>query len=128
MGVLLQLLDCRDDQGRNLWKLMAPYSYRVGPGCCVTVPAGYVTNFGTVPRLFYRLVSPAELREAALIHDYLCNEDFDGADDRVWDSGYSRWMADAVLFEAMTQIQIGRFRRLAVWIAVRSWAVFSGQK
>ena len=125
MGVSLELLDQKDSQGRNLWRLLGDYRAEVGPGCTIVVPKGYVTNFGTVPRSFYRLVTPAELREASIVHDWLCNEHFDG---NLSDSGYSRWMADAVLYESMKAVGVGGIRRVLVWLAVRGWAWWKGIK
>ena len=76
-----------DDSGRPLFSLSEAYVYPLGPGSSVTVPEGYVTNFGTIPRWFSWIVSPVELREAAIVHDFMCNESFDGDE---LDSGYSR--------------------------------------
>ena len=121
MTVTLTLLDDTDSQGRNLWRLEHDYKYRIGPDCYVTVPKGYVTNFGTVPRFFYRLVTPAELREASIVHDWMCSEDF-VEDGKKVDSGFSRWMADAVLWEAMGRMGIGHIRRFLVYYAVRAFA------
>ena len=117
------LLDRRDSDGRNLWRLNVPYRYCFGPNCEIEVPAGYVTNFGTVPRFFYRLVTPESLREASVVHDYMCNEIFNGSHK----SGYSRWIADAVFYQAMCDMRVaGPIRRWLVYKAVRFWSVLTG--
>ena len=125
MTVSLKLLDATDQDGRPLWKLLEDYTYRIGPNCVVIVPQNYVTNFGTIPRWFYSVVAPSQLREAAIVHDYMCNEDLtdDGQDVN---SGYSRWLADAVLYEAMARIGFNFPKRLLVYCGVRFWAIVTG--
>lgn len=124
-GPTLQLLDENDLKGRPLFRLIDSYEYPLGPGATITVPAGYVTNFGTIPRWFSWVVSPGQLREAAIVHDYMCNEAFSIAADNLH-SGYSRWMADAVLYEGMGRLGFRWPKRFAVWAGVRIWAIFSG--
>lgn len=129
MSLRMTLMPERDDAGRNIWRLEEPYTYLLGTGCEVTVPAGFKTNFGTVPRVFWRLVAPEEMREAALIHDYLSNEHQGCKPFEVPKSGYSRWIADAVLYEVMSDMDIaGPIRRWLVFRAVRSWAIWKGLK
>jgi hypothetical protein len=48
--------------GKRLWQIDEPFFH---------VPAGYITNGASVPRLLWVIVDPAtEAFEAALIHDY----------------------------------------------------------
>ena len=37
----------------------------------IYVPRGFVTDFNSIPRFFWRLAPPTEYGEAAVIHDYL---------------------------------------------------------
>lgn len=125
MTAHLQLLDRADDQGRSLFMLTEPYPYRLGPGCTIIVPRGYVTNFGTIPRWFSWIVSPTQLREAAIVHDWLCNESF--GDEPTTTSGFSRWLADAILYEAMARLGFSWFKRSLVFVAVRGWSIATHQ-
>lgn len=118
----LKLLNRTDPEGRPLFQLLRRYRYRLGPGTVVEVPAGYVTNFGTIPRFLWWWISPGELREGAIVHDYMCNEAFNDDDGPIY-SGYSRWMADAVLYEAMARLGFGWFKRATVFAAVRVHAI-----
>lgn len=129
MSLRMTLTDARDRQGRNIWRLDEDYACKIGTGCTVIVPAGFLTNFGTVPRFFWRLISPQEMREASLVHDYLCNEVPLDQVHELPKSGYSRWIADAVLYQAMTDMQIaGPIRRFLVFAAVRLFAIVKGVK
>jgi hypothetical protein len=37
----------------------------------IYVPRGFVTDFNSIPRIFWRIAPPTEYGEAAVIHDYL---------------------------------------------------------
>ena len=122
MSVSMDLLKETDEAGRALFRLREPYHCQLGPGCLITVPAGYVTNFGTVPRRLSWIVSPIELREPAIVHDYMCNEQLLPAGHAFPESGFSRWMADSVFYELMGRIRLSVPKRVLVWLAVRTWA------
>lgn len=121
----LRLLDRTDSRSRPLFQLIEPYEYRLGPGSTITIPAGYITNFGTIPRWLSWWISPSQLREAAIVHDYMCNEVFAGSQVLTY-SGYSRWLADAVLYEAMARLGFGWWKRATVFAAVRGYAIATG--
>lgn len=118
----LRLLNRLDKSQRPLFELVEDYHYRLGPGCVVTVPSGYITNFGTIPRWLWWWMSPTDLREAAIVHDFMCNEYFND-DDKPGYAGYSRWLADSVLYEAMARLGFGWLNRAAVFAAVRIHAM-----
>src|SRR5271166_5582366 len=57
----------------------------------VTVPKGFVTDFASIPRIFFSLLRPdGEYTYAAIIHDYL-----------YWEQITSKETADSTLREAM---------------------------
>lgn len=121
------LLDRYDKSGRPLWQLNDSYSYEIGVDTTIVVPAGYITNFGTIPRLAYWIITPAEMREASVLHDFLCNEDFTLNGSPRY-SGFSRHVADVILYRHLRKLGIGYFRATAVYVAVRAWAYYSGQR
>lgn len=53
---------------RQLWRFVTPF----GP-----IPAGFVSDGGTIPKIFWWFLDPAtELFEASVIHDYwLCQNE-----------------------------------------------------
>lgn len=120
----VRLLDRKDDSGRNLWELTEPYKYAIGINTPVTVPAGYITNFGTIPRLAYWIIAPSEMREASVVHDFLCNENFK-LDGEPTYSGFDRRVADAILFVHLRQIGIGYVKAYLIYLAVRFYAIFT---
>lgn len=53
-------------------KLLTPYRVRTEDGVSVDVPAGFVTDFASVPRFFWRVLPPwGKYSPAAVVHDYL---------------------------------------------------------
>lgn len=98
----------------STWRLTEPLIYQSDVlGKTITVPAGFVTDFASVPRLpVAYLLAGGEANEAAVIHDYLYHShDVPRAD------------ADAVLEEAMGVTGQPWWRRKLMWAGVR---VFGG--
>lgn len=62
------------DDGRH-WQLLSPFSYSIGSPTgrsVVHVEAGFITDFASVPRIFWNLLPPTgRYARAALLHDKL---------------------------------------------------------
>jgi hypothetical protein len=98
------------------WKLAQGFRYdtdRLAAGA-IYVPAGFETDFASVPRFFWRLFPPTgPYGKAAVIHDYLYRK-----------SGVPRDLADTIFYEAMEELGVGWFTRHTIYRAVR---VFGGR-
>lgn len=122
-----------DRRGRATFEVTEPFTFEigaVGSGLAITVPAGYVTNYASVPRAFL-WVLPVNGRhgKAAVVHDYLCNERFfQDKEGKQFESGFSRWMADCVFYEAMTVLGVPWWRRKLAWLGVRLYANLARRK
>lgn len=98
----------------KFWRLLDGLIYKTNTSE-FTVPEGYVTDFGTIPRFFWRLVGPptgcgngAAYGPAAVLHDYL------------YEYGLtSRAVADHIFYEAMLSLNVDRWRAWIMWKAVR---------
>jgi hypothetical protein len=108
--------------GRQNWRLIAPLRFLLGfdgeceniGGINVEIPAGFVTDFASVPRLLWPLFPPTgPWCEAAVIHDYLCRH-----------QGCSRFLADAMFREAMHLLGVPVWRRVLMYYAVRFYGCF----
>ena len=75
--LVLVLLDNRDAPairaGRSLWALQRDLSYTTGDTSdVITVPAGFVTDLASIPRLVWSFYPPdGPWVKAAIIHDFL---------------------------------------------------------
>lgn len=108
--------------GSNKWRLNEEFSYEVDPGEIITVPAGFVTDFASIPRPFWNILPPhGEYAPAALIHDYLYATG--GLGGR-----YTKAQSDDIFREAMKELGVGKVKRNIMWSAVRAFGRGSFQK
>lgn len=105
----VELIDDRSADGRGLWRLVAPLVYVSDLAGVITVPADFVTDFASVPRLpLMFLLAGDTSHEAAVVHDYLYSTHI-----------VDRATADAVLREASAVIGVPAWRRWLMWAGVR---------
>lgn len=80
----------------------------------IHVPAGFTTDFASIPRFFWRWLPPTgEYGKAAVIHDFLYQYGtLDG-------EHVTKEYADAVFRRAMEDLGVGRIRRNLMYTAVR---------
>jgi len=111
---------CIDD---GSWKLVSHLAYESDLVGTIIVPAGFETDFASVPRvpIFYVLFGDRAHRESVL-HDYLYRVD---AKPEV-----SRSNADEVFLEAMKERGKGFFVRRAMYWGVRlgGWTAWHKRK
>ena len=96
----------------TVWLLLARLCYQSDEAGFIEVPAGFQTDFASVPRVpvFYTLFGDRAHREAVL-HDYLYRKDAVPCVDRS--------VADDVFLEAMAERGKGFFVRYAMYWGVR---------
>lgn len=94
------------------WKLLASFEYHVGTSYSyevIRVPAGFVTDLTSIPRLFWTILPPnGEYAKAAILHDYLY-------ENAIGSKNY----ADDILFEAMGVLGVAHWRKYIIYYAVR---------
>lgn len=102
----LRLLD------HEKWEVLTQFEYHVGSypsNDVIRVPAGFVTDLASVPRMFWSVLPlHCEYAKAAIIHDYLYSIGLCG-----------KRYADDVFLEAMTVLGVGMWRRKLMYFAVR---------
>ncbi|HEX9173692.1 MAG TPA: DUF1353 domain-containing protein [Telluria sp.] len=75
----------------------------------VVVPAGFVTDFASIPAVFWSILPPdGEYAYAAVVHDYL-----------YWDQSISRADSDEILRLAMYDLDVSSTKSKAIIAAVR---------
>lgn len=108
--LILKFLDERKDLFR--FELVEAFEYHVGgldSGDVITVPAGFRTDFASVPRVLWTIVPPVGLYgKAAVVHDYLYI-----LQDR------TRLEADRIFLEAMEVLGVPKIQRTLMYQAVR---------
>ncbi len=90
--------------------IVRPLKYRVGDSdMVIEVPAGFVTDYASIPRAFWQIL-PVHGRygRAAIVHDYL-----------YWTQRCTREQADNLLLIAMIESGVDAKARLAIYKGVR---------
>lgn len=98
------------------FELLTSFEYHIGEegsGNVITVPAGYRTDFASVPKFFHRVFSPVGAHgKAAVIHDWLCDTEKKRFD----------YMQAADIFgEAMEVLGVPSWRRKLMVKAVKAF-------
>jgi hypothetical protein len=108
--------------GRQCVQLLEPLEYRVGSADSeerITVPAGFETDFASVPRIFHSFIPPlGKHGRPAIIHDFLYSTEGRGPGITRREP-YSRKEADDIFLEAMKVVGVPRLRRSLMYRAVR---------
>lgn len=97
-----------------IYFLMKPISWRPNPDQAaqyqaVEVPTGFVTDFASIPRVFWSMLRPdGEYAYAAVVHDFL-----------YWTQTRPREVADTIFLLAMKDFGIGEVTIRTIYDAVR---------
>ena len=96
--------------GRGTWRVLSPLVYESGQAAqTFRVPAGFITDFASVPRIpvaFWLLGDTAHA--AAVLHDYLYTT-----------HEVSKDMSDAVLREAAKSVGVPAWKSWLLWMGVK---------
>lgn len=108
------ITDFVDDENDRLDKPLVFYSGALDRE--ITVPAGFITDYASVPRLpFAYWLAGGTARKAAVVHDFLYRQ------GGTLSPPVSRQQADAAFLEAMEVSGQPWLRRTAMWAAVRAF-------
>lgn len=106
--------------GGDDWLLLSPLVYTTRAGDTFEVPAGFVSDLASIPKVFRTLVGRQDgpWAPAAVIHDFLYRTAI-----------VPRGEADRIFREAMEELPgISWLQRWAMWAALRvgGWAAYKG--
>lgn len=87
----------------------------------IVVPEGFITDFASVPRLFWSILPPfGRYSKSAVLHDFLCEE---------WKEGKnSRKFADDVFLESMKAVNVNSLVAYILYYSVRIYAILKGMR
>lgn len=112
MGQFLKPYPSFNIHGASEWVLEEPLTYLSDEPDEIVVPAGFVTDLASIPRIFRGLLPQNDRhRLAAVVHDYLC---------RQAQSRKERARGDRIFREAMFDLGVPGWKRWVMWAAVRS--------
>lgn len=97
------------DAKKIRYRLLQAAEIHIEPIVQLTIPKGYVTDFATVPRIFWSIVPPiGKHNPAALVHDYLY-------DNRLG----TRLQADHIFLNVMLHYGVPKITAYIMYYAVR---------
>lgn len=110
--------------GKWKFKVLISFEYHIGiypnddPDKIIRVPAGFNTNFASVPRIFWTILSPIdEYAKASVVHDWLY---FCGS--------HTKTEADNIFKEAMEVLNTPKWKIACMYWAVRLFGFFAWYK
>lgn len=124
MSSFLTELKIKPVDGEDLlFELLEPFRYWIDElhdGPVIELPAGFRTDFASIPRLFWNILPPwGKYGKAAVIHDWL------------YKSGvFSRERSDEIFLEAMKLLGVSTAVRYIIYYGVRlgGWIAWSGHR
>ena len=114
--------------GADHWRVTDSFRFYIGSresGEWVYVPAGYLTDGASVPRLFWNIIPPwGSYGQAAVVHDILC--EYLSITKNGKPEPISRARCDEILLEAMEALGVPRAKRCVIYRAVSAYRLVSG--
>lgn len=103
---------------KDYWLLWVPFTFHSATGKQITVSAGTVTDFASVPKLFQGLLPKAgPWAQAAVLHDFLYQT-----------NRYDQKTCDNLFLEAMEVLEVTLWKRNVMYWAVRLFGHFAYAK
>jgi hypothetical protein len=98
--------------GPMLFALIEPFEYHVGrypSNEIILVPEDFITDFASIPRVFWSILSPIdEYAKAAVLHDFMYVM-----------APYDRLRCEEIFLEAMTVLKVKEWKRNTIYNAVK---------
>ncbi len=111
-------------KNNHKWQLFFPFEYHVGSkesDEIIEVPSGFITDFASIPRIFWNILPPAgKYGKAAIIHDWLYR--------RLGLGVYTRLESDNIFLEGMKVLKVNIITRYIMYIAVRIFGYFTWKR
>ncbi|MED62060.1 DUF1353 domain-containing protein [Salmonella enterica] len=97
--------------GHYNWRVYEPFEFYLSDdnSDVISVPAGFITDLVSVPRIFWTLLPPdGKYAKAAIIHDWM----YDNA-------LRTKKEADKIFLDGMTVLGVPRWKRTIMYYAVK---------
>lgn len=117
---LTELVVKEPKDGEGEWELVEDLVYQ-GKRDIITIPAGFKTDFASVPRIFWNIFPPVGRHtKAAVVHDFLYREKPTVTDEEGYEVPVSREDADGFFKRIMGELNVRSWRKWTMWKMV-SW-------
>jgi len=110
-----------DKISEKYWILKEAFEYHIGTYPSeevIKVPAGFITDFASIPKIFWSVLPPdGPYAKAAVVHDYCYRT-----------GCYSKWKSDLIFLEGMRVLQVAKWKRRTMFTAVVLFGWFAWYK
>lgn len=123
---------------KDYWRQLEGFRYYIyskDSNTFVDIPAGYLTDGASVPRLFHSIICPwGRHGQAAIVHDYLCeyltvsNRRVVNGEEVITPIRITRKECDRIFLEAMKVLKVKPLRRNTMYLAVSLFRVLGRVK
>ena len=107
--------------GKNKWRNLEQFEYHVGylgSDERIIVPVDFITDFASVPRMFWAIISPVDKHgKAAVVHDYC-----------YYYATYNRKKSDLIFYEALHALNVEPWKAWCMYKAVRVGGMYAWMK
>jgi len=107
--------------GKNLWMNIEPFEYHVNTypsDEVITVPIGFETNFASIPRILWPVISPIDRHaKAAVIHDYC-----------YYHGLYNRKISDMIFREGLRVLNVKAWKVFCMYRSLRIFGWYTWWK
>lgn len=116
-------LDLRANDDGLTFTLLTEFDYEIGQlgsGRIIRVPCGFITDFASVPRIFWNILPPwGRYGKAAVLHDWNYKR-----------QEFTRAFCDDILDESMQALGVNWMTRHIIWLGVRTggWVAWNQHK
>lgn len=128
--LFLDPLEVEYIDGKN-WKVTKEFDYldqTIHPGVTIHAPSGFLTDFASIPQLFWNILPPTgQYGKAAVIHDLLYRSGGWGLIGGLLDPPYTREESDQILRAAMLELSVPQWKITTIYNAVRLFGASSWQ-
>ena len=106
---------------KKYWILIEPFEYHIGsyPSIeIIRVPIGFITDFASIPRIFWPILPPdGPYGKAAVIHDYCYRT-----------ACYDRRTSDLIFLEGMDVLKVEKWKKVVIYDAVHYFGWYAWNK
>lgn len=116
-------LDLRANDDGKTFTLLKEFDYEIGKlgsGRIIRVDVGFITDFASVPQIFWNIFPPwGRYGKAAVLHDWNYTK-----------QEFTRSFCDDILDESMEALQVNWITRHLIWSGVRlgGWVAWNQHK
>lgn len=114
----------------GVFMLLSDFSFSFSDKHSIVVPKGFLTDFGSVPKIFQSFISPVgKATKAYVIHDYMLKCLYDHANEiNAKVDPEARALCDSFFYNALLKLKVNKTQAKLIYYCVRIHSYLSYNK